>query len=171
MLRPGFLRRNFLRLPENRLFVLQLYLDTSVYGGVFDQEFEIESRRIMAAVESKQCLVLVSEIVLDELAKAPDPVQRLFHSLPKDQLISLSLTEEVRRLQSEYLNRKILTHRSRGDAAHVAFATIARADAIVSWNFRDIVRLDKMKLYNQVNFSLGYGILQIVSPKEVYFDE
>jgi len=55
--------------------------------------------------------------------------------------------------------------------AHIAIATVARADAVVSWNFRHIVRLDKIKAYNQVNLANGYGILTIVSPKEVRFDE
>ena len=53
----------------------------------------------------------------------------------------------------------------------MAAATIARADAIVSWNFRHIVRLDKMKLYNQVNLLNGYGILTIISPRELMGDE
>jgi len=52
------------------------------------------------------------------------------------------------------------------DMTHVAAATIARVDAIVSWNFKHIVRLDKMKSYNQVNLQNGYGILTIISPKE-----
>jgi hypothetical protein len=50
-------------------------------------------------------------------------------------------------------------------------ATVTRADAIVSWNFKHIVRLDKMKAYNQVNLMNGYGILTIISPKEVLIDE
>jgi len=41
----------------------------------------------------------------------------------------------------------------------------------VSWNFRHIVKLDKIKGYNQVNLLSGYGLLTIVSPKEVSFDE
>ena len=49
---------------------------------------------------------------------------------------------------------------------HVAAATVARVDAIVSWNFKHIVRLDKMKAYNRVNLLNGYGILTIISPKE-----
>lgn len=53
----------------------------------------------------------------------------------------------------------------------MAAATVARADAIVSWNFKHIVRLDKMKAYNQINLLNGYGILTIVSPKEVILDE
>lgn len=61
--------------------------------------------------------------------------------------------------------------KSSDDATHVACASVARADAIVSWNFKHIVRLDKMKAYNQVNFSYGYAILTIVSPREVQFNE
>ena len=53
----------------------------------------------------------------------------------------------------------------------VADATVARADAIVSWNFRHIVRVDKMRAYNQVNLQTGFGLLSIVSPQEVRFDE
>ena len=49
----------------------------------------------------------------------------------------------------------------------MAAATIARADAIISWNFRHIVRLDKMKQFNQLNLLQGYGILTILSPLEL----
>ncbi|MCA2622148.1 MULTISPECIES: hypothetical protein [unclassified Microcystis] len=34
-----------------------------------------------------------------------------------------------------------------------------------------IVRLDKMKGYNQINLLNGYGILTIISPLEVTIDE
>jgi len=55
------------------------------------------------------------------------------------------------------------------DASHVA--TVAKADAIVSWNFKHIVRLDKMTAYNQINQLHDYGVLTIISPQEVYSDE
>ena len=113
----------------------------------------------------------MSSVVLDEIAEAPDRVQKLVSELPESQIFSVDITDEVEKLRDEYLARKILTPKSLDDATHVALATVNRADAIVSWNFKHIVRLDKMKQYNQVNFSLGYAILQIVSPKEVFFDE
>lgn len=69
------------------------------------------------------------------------------------------------------MEAKILGPEWIDDATHVAAATVARADAIVSWNFKHIVRLDKMKAYNQVNLLNGYGILTIISPKEVLIDE
>jgi hypothetical protein len=42
-----------------------------------------------------------------------------------------------------------------------------RADAIVSWNFKHIVRLDLIGRYNQVNRSLGHPNLVIITPLEV----
>jgi len=114
---------------------------------------------------------MISSVVLDEIAEAPDRVQKLVSELPETQIFTVDVDHEVEKLRDEYLARKILTPKSIDDATHVALATVNRADAIVSWNFKHIVRLDKMKQYNQVNFSLGYAILQIVSPKEVLFDE
>jgi hypothetical protein len=61
----------------------------------------------------------------------------------------------------------VVTAKSETDAQHVALATVTRADAIVSWNFKHIVQFQKMKQYNQVNLSRGYGFLQIVTPKGV----
>lgn len=61
--------------------------------------------------------------------------------------------------------------RWRGDCLHVSAATIAHADAIISRNFKHIVKLDKIKAYNEVNVLHGYGILTILSPTEVNFDD
>ena len=151
--------------------ILRLYLDTSVFGGVFDEEFASDSKRLIDAVHSKKFVVMVSDVVLEEIQGAPDGVREIVANLPKDQQFFVDTTEEVIKLRDEYLQRKILTSKSIDDATHVALATVNRADAIVSWNFKHIVRLDKMRQYNQVNFSLKYGLLQIVSPKEVLFDE
>lgn len=58
------------------------------------------------------------------------------------------------------------------DATHVAAAALAHADAIVPWHFKHIVRLDKIKVYNEVNQQYGLPPLTILSPIEVdYADE
>jgi hypothetical protein len=53
------------------------------------------------------------------------------------------------------------------DAHHVAIATVARVDVIVSWNFRHIVHFDKIRGFNAVNFREGYPAMEIRSPKEL----
>ena len=55
----------------------------------------------------------------------------------------------------------------RDDALHIALATIANVDLLVSWNFRHIVRYDKIRLFNSVNIESGYKPIQIYSPREV----
>lgn len=101
-----------------------------------------------------------SEIVIIEKKK-----------IPEDALEFVAIDQAVIDLRDAYLKAKILGAKSRNDATHVAAATAARADAIISWNFRHIVRLDKMKGFNRINFELGYANLTIINPKEFRFDE
>lgn len=150
---------------------MRIYADTSVIGGCFDPEFAVESLRLVDAVRRGRLVLLLSDVVLAELADAPARVQAVLQSLPATAVEKVEITEEVLQLRDAYLAAKVVGPRWADDAAHVAAATVTRADAIVSWNFQHIVRLDKMKAYNQVNLKQGYGMLTIVTPKEVATDE
>jgi predicted nucleic acid-binding protein len=160
-----------LRGRHRRVERLRIYLDTSVIGGCLDVEFATDSQRVIDAVKAGRVVMLLSELVLGELVNAPPPVQEILKSLPNESIEIVDLTEDINQLRDAYIGAGVVGQKSQGDAAHVAAATVARADAIVSWNFKHIVRLDKMKAYNQVNLLNGYGILTIVSPLEVILDE
>ena len=150
---------------------LRVYIDTSVIGGCLDVEFAAESQRLIEAIRNNKVVMLLSDLVISELVDAPPDVRDVLTSLPTEAIENISLTEEIIALRDAYIAARVVTSKSINDAAHVAAATAARADAIVSWNFKHIVRLDKMRAYNQVNLLNGYGILTIVSPREVLFDE
>jgi predicted nucleic acid-binding protein len=150
---------------------LRVYVDTSVFGGCFDADFARESTRFFDLVRGGRIVVLVSQVVVDELSEAPPQVRELFRSLAAESVTPVDLTPETIELRDRYVAAGIVSRRFMDDATHVAAATIARADAIVSWNFRHIVRVDKMRAYNQVNLQAGFGLLSIVSPQEVRFDE
>lgn len=150
---------------------LRIYVDTSVIGGCLDIEFSVPSQQLIEAVKNKKVMMLLSELVISELANAPPDVRAILTSLPAEVIENVPLSEEIIALRDAYITTGVVTTKSINDAAHVAAATVARADAIVSWNFKHIVRLDKMRAYNQVNLLNGYGILTIVSPREVIFDE
>jgi len=150
---------------------LRVYADTSVFGGYFDAKFAAESQRFFNLVRAGRVKLLLSEVVVRELAGAPARVRELLTSLPDGALAQVALTQDVIDLRNAYLAAGILDAQSRDDATHVAAATVARADAIVSWNFKHIVRIDKMRAYNQVNLQTGFGLLSIVSPQEVRLDE
>jgi hypothetical protein len=146
---------------------LRVYVDTSVIGGCLDEEFAVDSLRLFESARLGTLSLLVSDVVLRELDDAPPGVQGFLESLPESAVERVPLTEEVLRLRDAYVARGIVGPKWLDDATHVAAATVARADAIVSWNFQHIVRLDKIKAYNDVNRALGYGVLTIISPKEV----
>lgn len=146
---------------------LRLYLDTSVFGGCFDVEFERDSNALFRAARQGKFILLVSELVSTELRKAPDLVKGISQDLEGVEVELPPFSVEADELAQAYLKAGVVTPKSETDAQHVALATVIRADAIVSWNFKHIVQLQKMKQYNRVNLSMGYGFLQIVTPKEV----
>ncbi len=150
---------------------LRIYVDSSVFGGYFDEEFAEASRMFFNFVNQGRIIILVSEFVIRELVPAPEKVRTFVAALPRRSLVNLSTTPAAIQLRDAYLRARILGPGSMIDAAHVALATVAHSDAIVSWNFKHIVRVDKMRAFNAVNLSEGYGLLSIVSPNEVRFDD
>ncbi len=124
-----------------------------------------------AAGLSRQTTSGLPEIVKRNGEKLLYYYQVLLESIPPSFIEKVPLTKEVIELRNEYIAAGILGAKWVDDATHVAAATVARADAIASWNFAHIVRLDKMKAYNQVNLINGYGIITIITPKEVHYDE
>jgi hypothetical protein len=142
----------------------RIYADTSVFGGCFDPGFERESLRFFDLVRYRRVVLLVSAVTFDELGKAPARVQQVLDDLPKPPIVEVLVTEDVRQLAKDYVDSGFVRGASSNDALHVAAATAARADAIVSWNFRDIVRFDRIRGFNVVNLSRGWGLVTILSP-------
>jgi len=79
----------------------------------------------------------------------------------------VSVSKDTLSLVQHYMARSVLSQRFMNDMLHIALATIAEVDILVSWNFRHIVRLDKIRLFNAVNMEQGYKPLTIYSPREV----
>lgn len=115
--------------------------------------------------------MLLSDLVLAELANAPQEVQDVLLTIPTQQIEYVPLTVEILMLRDAYIAAGVVREKSLNDAGHVAAATVSRVSAIVSWNFTHIVRLGKIRGYNQVNLANGYGILTIMSPQGVRYDE
>ena len=78
-----------------------------------------------------------------------------------------SVGDEALSLLAAYETHGVLAPRLRADMLHIAVATIAGVDLLVSWNFKHIVRFDKIRLFNAVNLEQGYKPLSIHSPREV----
>ena len=131
----------------------------------------MDSRRVADYCVAGTAVLLTSIAVEDELATAPERVQQLFKTVPAQHREEVPVGDDVNDLADAYLAAGVVGTRSREDCLHVAAATVRRADAIVSWNFKQIVRLDRIRAFNAVNLAEGYGIVRILSPKEVNLDE
>lgn len=146
---------------------LRIYLDTSVIGGCFDKEFEEWSEALMNDFRHGRYLAVVSNVVEKEIEAAPGFVRELFaevQSLPAE---IVQVDEDTLALVEHYIAHHVLSKRFLDDMLHIALATIAEVDVLVSWNFKHIVRLDKIRLFNAVNLEQGYKPLTIYSPREV----
>lgn len=146
---------------------MRIFIDTSVIGGCFDDRFAADSRRVFELAESGLLTLVVSDVILGELAPAPERVRAYFDGVSRSCMEIRETDRHAADLRDAYLASGVLAPRWMDDAAHVAVATVARVDALVSWNFKHLVRLDRIKGFNQVNLAQGYGILTILSPTEL----
>jgi len=146
---------------------LRVYVDTSVVGGCLDDEFSKESLALFDMARSDEVIILVSDLLMEELVRAPVAVQQVLLGLPPECIEEVRRSDESRRLHKAYLEAKVLFSQAENDAHHVALATIAGADVIVSWNFKHIVHLDRIRLFNAVNMKEGYGLMDIRCPREI----
>lgn len=146
---------------------LRIYCDTSVFGGCFDEEFAEASNRLFELVSEGVFRLVMSQTTINELDRAPDRVQAMVNNLPPDSTEFIADGSEIRSLCEAYLRMGVVGPSSRNDAFHIAAASVARVDMIVSWNFRHIVHYDKIQGYHGVNLLMGYLAIPIYSPPEV----
>jgi predicted nucleic acid-binding protein len=145
---------------------VRAYADTSVFGGVFDEEFEKPSKMFFDVVRVGNVTLLTSELVRQEIQVGPHKVQAFFEKMLSFAEV-VGISEAVLKLQKAYVTKGIVSKKYATDAMHVALATVAGARVIVSWNFKHIVNFQKIPMYNAVNASQGYRPIGIYSPLEV----
>jgi hypothetical protein len=147
--------------------IQRIYIDTSVIGGCFDSEFAEWSNGLLQDFRNGTYQPLLSEVIAAEIENAPENVQTVYAELLTSNAEMCTVEEAVLELADEYQKRNILTPNFYDDGLHIALATVAEADLLVSWNFKRIVRFDKIRLFNAINTEFGYKPLQIFSPREV----
>ena len=145
----------------------RFYFDTSVFGGLFDIEFEKETTLLFEKVKLGQVICVYSDLTESELSNAPKKVRDFFESLLEEQKEKVRITPDILKLAKNYINEKVVGETSLDDCIHIATATLYKVDLLVSWNFKHIVNVYRIRGYNSVNLKLGYTTLNIHSPKEI----
>jgi hypothetical protein len=111
---------------------------------------------------------VISNVVQEELERAPANLRQSILEGIRGLELELFVEDlESRRLFAVYEQARVVPARYRNDLRHVAVATVARADALVSWNFKHLVNLKTRRMVHATNLRLGYPLIDIVSPEEV----
>ena len=150
---------------KNRKLIL--YLDTSVIGGYYDIEFEKDTKLLFENIRSGEFEMMYSNITEEELLDAPNPVKILIETMPSENRRRVELTEEIMALADSYISEGVVGQSSRNDCFHIALATIYRADILISWNFKHIVNVKRIRGYNMINLKYNYPTIDIRTPKEL----
>lgn len=146
---------------------MRIYVDTSVFGGCYDPEFENWSNRLIDFFKIGKYKAVISEVSEFELKFAPKHVKDILSDIPNRNIEIVKLTDEAKQLSEYYIKEKIVTKKSLADTQHIAVATVQGVDLLVSWNFKHIVNYDKIRLYNAVNLKYGYKVLEIRNPRDL----
>jgi len=144
---------------------LKIYIENSVIGGYFDIIFEEATIRLFEKFKNGEYLAVISTHTYGELNNgAPDNVKSNLETIPYEKI---GITDAMLNLCQRYMDEEIVSEQYRSDALHIAIATISGVDVMVSWNFKHIVNLNRIKLFNSVNLKEGYNLLEIRTPLEV----
>jgi predicted nucleic acid-binding protein len=144
----------------------RLYFDTSVFGGIYDEEFEEHTIPLFERLKINEFTLLFSTVTQDELENAPEKVKNLVKGIKEENTEFIEATEEAIDLALAYIDEKVVGKTSYADCLHIAIATINKADFLISWNFKHIVNVFRIRGYNAVNLKKGYKQLEIRSPRE-----
>ena len=145
----------------------RIYLDTSVFGGYFEPEFELWTKILFEQIQKGAFIVILSRLTEVELQKAPQSVQDLAKSIPLGRIEFVEISEHAIKLSELYITEKVVGKSSISDCLHIAIATLLNADVLASWNFKHIVNLTRIRGYNSVNYRQGLKILEIRTPREI----
>ena len=144
---------------------MKLYLDTSVFGAYYDKEFEEDTTTLIEYIIQEDIEVVISNILEEELEKAPKRVRLILSRLRNISNVKLDI--DASKLAQLYIEEGALGKKSLNDARHIAIATIQKVDVVVSWNFKHMVHFMKVEQYNDINLRQGYKSITIYSPTDL----
>lgn len=145
----------------------RIYLDTSIFGGYFDAEFEVWTKLLFDRIVEGKYKVIYSDLTAKELSPARTEIRNLPLKLEEVNIEFIEVSDEANKLAAQYIDEKVVGKTSISDCVHIALATLHHADILVSWNFKHIVNVNRIRGYNSVNYKNGHRLLEIRSPREI----
>ncbi|MBF0363296.1 MAG: PIN domain nuclease [Oligoflexia bacterium] len=160
---------------ELKIKKMKIYIDTSVISNLAaDDAIEIMeySHRLWDEIKKDTFEIIISNLVIEEIDECPEPKRtELIKLLDEIHYQEEAITNEAIDLAGKYIQAKIIPEKYEDDAIHIAVATILNCNAIISWNFKHMIKLKTIIGVNGINASLGYRTIEIVTPISVVSNE
>lgn len=145
----------------------RIYLDTSVFGGLYDEEFKEFTEPLFERIKNSEFEIIHSNLTDQELENAPESIRTTTKLLPKNSTVYVKSDIETVNLAKRYIEEGVVGATSFADCLHIALATKHNVNILISWNFKHIVNVVRIVGYNSVNTSEGYKPIDIRSPREL----
>lgn len=108
----------------------RIYLDTSVFGGYFEPEFDLWTKILFDKVHSGDFKIIFSRLTDIELQPAPERVRDLANGLPSSALEFIDISDQALELANQYVKENVVGKTSQSDCIHIALATLNNADVL-----------------------------------------
>ncbi|MEW6558143.1 MAG: hypothetical protein AB1349_12475 [Elusimicrobiota bacterium] len=152
---------------------LKVYLDSTIIG------FSVNTKEIEKCKEANKLLEMIRKNIFDgfisyltikEIEQSPVWIYELLSKKIETSNLTIIKTnneKEIFTLREKYLEKKIIPRHFEEDAEHIAIATFYSMDALVSYNFKHIVRIETMIGVNEINVKFSYKEILLCQPMEV----
>jgi predicted nucleic acid-binding protein len=149
-----------------------IYLETTIFNFPFVDDapqYKTDTLRLFAEIKAGKFKPYTSEYVTAELDRTRDfEKMKQMKALINDYNITvIQASEETEQLANVYVTAGIIPKRYEADALHIAAATVAGLDYIISLNFRHIVKHKTIFETEFINIREGFKRIFIHTPAEV----
>ena len=148
-----------------------IYLETTIFNFPFADDapqYKADTLRLFEEIKTGKFKAFTSRYVIEELEAATDAQRGERLKLVKKYGIKvIPASDEIKRFSEVYISSGIIPKKYATDALHIAAATVANLDFIVSLNFRHIVKRKTIEETEFINYREGYKKIGIYSPAEV----
>ena len=154
-----------------------IYLETTIFNFPFADDaphFQADTLQLFAEIKAGKFQPFTSAYVTQELENTKDiaKLQKMKALIAEHRIKVIPASEEVKRLADVYKTAGIIPEKYSTDALHIAAATVAGIDFIISLNFRHIVKHKTIIETEIINAREGFKRVFIHTPAEVIdYDE
>jgi hypothetical protein len=149
-----------------------IYIETTIPSYYFnsreDAELKVLSKWTREWWDERrhEANLVTSLAVIEELSGGNHPFKKEKLAL-MDKIPLLPVTQKAIDVARVYVARKAMPNDPKGDALHLALASVYKCDMLLSWNCRHIVNYQKAGHLKQLNGELRLGVPMLLTPMEL----